>query len=451
MIIGREKLFTILDSILAASKADDTEIFYYGQDFGLTRYANTFIHQNIERNDATISIRVAKGKKVGVSGCNSLEADVLKRCLADAIAIADKQKENPDYAGLPPAAKYAKIDTYVQSTADFGPIERAQALQGVFAMVKGAGQTMAGAFSNGESEVGIANSNGVKAHGTFTSATCNMVAMTDDSSGYAYATARDIGDIDLLTMADVAIRKAADSVNPISIEPGKYDVILEPPAISELVEWLSYIGLGCKEFHEGTSFMSGKLGQKVMGDNVTIYDDALDQTGMACPFDFEGIPKKRMDIIDKGVAKNVAYDYLWAKKEGKEPTGHGLPHGGGGEGGIPLNIIFKPGNARREDMIKAVDRGLLVTRFHYVNGLINPPEAVLTGMTRDGTFLIEKGEIKSGVKNLRFTESMLKAFSNIAMLGDDLTTVGAWWGDTTAMRVPSMLIRGFTFSGKTEF
>jgi predicted Zn-dependent protease len=193
------------------------------------------------------------------------------------------------------------------------------------------------------------------------------------------------------------------------------------------------------------------LGKKVMGDNVTIYDDALDPKGMACPFDFEGLPKKRLDVIDKGVGKGVAYDLMWAKKEGKEPTGHGLPSGGQGNGGIPLNIVFAPGDATKEDMLKTTDKGLLVTRFHYVNGLINPPEAVMTGMTRDGTFLIENGEVKSGIKNLRFTESLLKAFSNIALLGKDLTTIGAWWGDLTAMRVPAMLIRDFTFSGKTEF
>jgi len=451
MIIGREKLLTILDSILASSKADDTEIFYHGENFGLTRYANTYIHQNIERNNATIVMRAAKGKKVGIASCNSLEADTLKKCLQDAIDIAERQKENPDYPGLSKPATYKDAKTYVETTARFGPIERAQALQGVFAKVKAAGQTMAGAFSNGASEVCVINSNGVKAHSTFTHATCNMVAMTDDSSGFAYFTGRNIADFDLLAMADKAIGKAKASIKPISIEPGKYDVILEPSALGELIEWLASISFGCKAFHEGASFLSGKMGQKVLGDNVTIYDDALDPKGMACPFDFEGVPKKRLDIIGKGVAKGVAYDLTWAKKEGKKSTGHSLPAGGEGQGGIPLNVIFAPGNAAEEDMIKAIDKGLLVTRFHYVNGLINPPAAVMTGMTRDGTFLIEKGEVKHGVKNLRFTERLLKAFSNIAMLGKDLTTIGAWWGDLTAMRVPAMLIRDFTFSGKTEF
>ncbi len=450
-MIGREKLFAIFDSIIARSKADDTEIFYHAQDFGLTRYANTFIHQNIDKVDSDISIRVALGKKIGVASCNSLEADVLRQCLDDAMAIARNQKENPEYPGMTSQADYPVVDTYVERTASFGPVERAEALKGVFAMAKDASQQMAGAFSNGVSEVCIVNSNGVRAHSPFSHAACNMVAMTPDSSGFAYGTSRDIAEIDLLAMAETAITKARDSVKPVSIEPGKYDVILEPSAVGELLEWLSYIGMGSKPFHEGMSFLTGKIGKKVMGDNVTIYDDALDPGGMSCPFDFEGSPKKRLDIIVNGVGKGVAYDLLWAKKEGVQPTGHGLPSGGQGQGGIPLNLIFTPGNASRAEMIKAVDKGLLVTRFHYVNGFINPPEAVLTGMTRDGTFLIEKGQVKAGIKNLRFTESLLKAFSNIALLGSDLKTIGAWWGDLTAMQVPSMLIRDFTFSGKTEF
>ena len=451
MIIGREKLLTILEGILASSKMDDTEIFYHGENFGLTRYANTYIHQNIERNNATIVIRVANGKKVGIASCNSLDADTLKKCLQDAADIAARQKENPDYPGLSQPAEYKAIKTFVKVTSVYGPIQRAKALQGVFAKVKAARQTMAGAFSNGASEVCIVNSNGVKAHQTFTHAACNMVAMTDDSSGFAYDTGRNINDFDLDAMAGIAIEKAKASVKPVSVEPGKYDVILEPSAIGELLEWLASIGFGCKSFHEGASFLSGKMGQKILGGNVSIYDDALDSKGMANPFDFEGTPKKRLDIIKKGVAKGVAYDLMWAKKEGKEPTGHSLPGGGEGHGGIPLNLVFAAGKATIDDMIKAVDRGLLVTRFHYVNGLINPPNAVMTGMTRDGTFLIEKGQVKHGIKNLRFTESLVRAFSNVEMLGRDLKTIGAWWGDLTAMRVPALLIRDFTFSGKTEF
>lgn len=450
-MIGREKLFSIFDGVLGISDADDTEIFFHGEDFGLTRYANNYIHQNIDTNNANISIRVALGKKIGIAGCNSLEADVLKQCLEDAKAIALMQNENPDYPGMTTPGEYQEISTFNDATASFGPKNRAEALTGVFAMTKDAGQIMAGAFSNGTSEVCIVNSNGVRAYSPFTHATCNMVAMTDDSSGYAYEISRDISELDLLTMTETAITKAKASVKPVSVDAGKYDVILEPSAVGELLEWLSYIGMGSKSFNEGMSFLTGKIGDKIMGDNVTIYDDSIDPDGMACPFDFEGAPKKRLDIIDKGVGKAVAYDLLWAKKQGVEPTGHSLPSGGGGQGGIPLNLIFSPGGATSDEMIKAVDKGLLVTRFHYVNGFINPPEAVLTGMTRDGTFLIENGEVTSGIKNLRFTESLVKAFSNIAMLSKDLKTIGAWWGDLTAMRVPTLLIRDFTFSGKTEF
>lgn len=450
-MIGREKLFAIFDGVLASSGADDTEVFFHGEDFGLTRFANTYIHQNIYTNNANITIRVAFGKKVGLAGCNSLESDVLKKCLKDAKAIAKNQKENPDYPGMTSPAEYQDMTTYDEATANFTPTQRAGALADVFAMTKDAGLTMAGAFANGTSEVCIVNSNGVRAYAPFSHAKCNMVAMTDNSSGFAYGITRNIAELDLPAMADTAINKAKASINPVSVEPGKYDVILEPSAVAELLEWLSYIGMGCKPFHEGMSFLTGKLGQKIMGDNVTIYDNAVDPEGMACPFDFEGAPKKRLDIVDNGIGKAVAYDLLWAKKEGKVPTGHGLPAGGGGHGGIPLNLVFTPGDASVDDMIKSVDKGLLITRFHYVNGFINPPEAVMTGMTRDGTFLVENGEVTSGIKNLRFTESMVKAFSSIAMLSKDLTTIGAWWDDMTAMRVPTMLIKDFTFSGKTEF
>jgi len=228
-------------------------------------------------------------------------------------------------------------------------------------------------------------------------------------------------------------------------------VILEPVAVATLLEWLNYIGLGSKSFQEETSFLSGKIGQKITGDQLTIYDDGTDMNGVAFPFDFEGVPKQRVELITKGVAKGVVYDSVSASKENKKSTGHALTPDNSGEGGYALNLFVEGGKDSLDEMIGGVENGLLVTRFHYINGFIDTPNGVLTGMTRDGLLRIKNGKLRGGVKNLRFTDSMLRSFSNIRGISAERKLVSSWWDAIGCITAPAMRLGSFKFTGKTDF
>ena len=275
--------------------------------------------------------------------------------------------------------------------------------------------------------------------------------MGDTSSGYAEGLSRNIEDIDFRSIAATAIDKAVRCANPQEMSPGDYEVVLEPAAVASLLEWVNYIGFGSKPYQENTSFMSGKIGEKVTGDAVTIYDDATDSSAIAFPFDFEGVPKRRLDLISNGVAKGVAYDSLSSKRDGTQSTGHALTPDASGEGGIALNVFLQGGKSSLKELIGQVENGLLVTRFHYINGFIDTPHTVLTGMTRDGLMRIKNGKLKGGVKNLRFTDSFLRAFGTAKGLSADCQLINAWWDSLGCISAPAVHLGSFRFTGRTDF
>jgi len=213
-----------------------------------------------------------------------------------------------------------------------------------------------------------------------------------------------------------------------------------------MVRYLSYLGFGALAVQEGRSFMTGKFGQQIVDSRISIVDDGLDATGLPVPFDFEGVPKQRVAIIKNGIANAVVYDSYTAQKEGKKSTGHSRP-APNTSGPFAGNLFMSVGNSSKEEMLKSTEKGLWVTRFHYVNP-VHPLKAVLTGMTRDGTFLIENGQLTRAVRNLRFTQSMLDALSNVEMIGDKAQVESGFLG---AICVPALKIHDFHFTGVTEF
>jgi len=450
-MIGREKLIARLQQVLAKSSADQTEIVYVGNESGLTRYANSYIHQNVYENDSRILFRSALERKVGVASCNSLVVSDLRKTLEDSIEIARQQPENPNFPGLPKPAKYKSLDTFDETTAGFSPRDRARAVKKVIAQADRKKFTVAGSCATSCAEIAVVNSLGVEAYQPISSASVSIIAMSDSSSGYAAGTSRKVTELDFTSLAKVAVDKCDRSQKPRQIEPGEYEVILEPPAVSELLEWVNYVGLGAKPFVQKTSFLSGRIGRKITSEKVTLYDNALDVHSAAFPFDFEGVPKQKVMFIDKGVAKGVVYDRAWAKKAGKKSTGHAITADDSSEGAFGLNIFMAPGTTKRETMVGKVKRGILVTRFHYINGLIDTRNMVLTGMTRDGTFLIENGEIVGGLKNLRFTDSFTRAFKSTVAMSRETERVNSWWSAVGCMTVPAVHLGSFRFSGKTEF
>jgi predicted Zn-dependent protease len=274
--------------------------------------------------------------------------------------------------------------------------------------------------------------------------------MGETGSSRVEAGARDVRNIDCEEIARRAVSKAKLAQNPIKIEPGKYEVILEELAVSELVQWLGYIGFNAMRYQEGRSPFCGKLGKKVMSSNITIWDDGLEKGGCPFPFDLEGVSKRKVMLVENGIIKGLVYDYTTAKKENKESTGHasGMPT----SGPMPFHLFMEGGDSTIEDMIGSTKKGILVTRLWYIN-IIDPMTLTITGTTRDGTFLIEEGKIVKAVKNLRFTQSILEAFSKVSELSTPIFIASSEnYGIPFLFgaKVPAVKIKEWNFTGVTE-
>ncbi|MBM3275324.1 MAG: TldD/PmbA family protein, partial [Candidatus Sericytochromatia bacterium] len=289
-------------------------------------------------------------------------------------------------------------------------------------------------------------SHGIFGHHVGTRAALLSVVMGDDSSGYASRLDMDADAIDGEAAGHEAIATAVRGRGPVGVEPGPWTVVLEEYAVADMLAYLAFIGLGAMSYQQGASFASGRLGELVCAQAVSIWDDGLDAHGVVSPFDYEGVPRRNVSLIDRGVARNVVYDSFTASRQARESTGHALP-APNPFGPFPCNMFMAGGDATREGLLKGIDRGLWVTRFHYVN-VMDPKAAVITGMTRNGTFLIEDGQLARPVKNLRFTEEILGALSRVTSVSRDTRLLPAWFG---AIRCPAIRIDGFTFSGKTAF
>jgi len=445
-MLGPERMKQIAEDVLAHSTADQTEVLVSYQETGLTRFANSRIHQNVVERNAEAKVRAVCGKRVGVASGNDLSPSALERIGEHAVEIALLQPENPDFRSLPSPQPIAAVNAFIQATADCMPEQRAAAVASICQLAKESKLVASGAFGTSQTEITIVNSLGVFAYAPATQAHLTTVIMSDDSSGYANCTNLDVGEINAEQLGREAINKALRSRTPRSVPPGEYTVILEPYAVATLLAYLSYLGFGALGVQEGRSFMAGKFGQRITGEDISIWDDGQDRNGLPIAFDFEGMPKKRVDLISAGVAQGVVYDSCTANKEGKASTGHALPTPNP-MGPLPGNLFMKPGQATKQEMLAAVDCGLWVTRFHYVNP-VHPLKTILTGMTRDGTFWIEKGEVQHGTKNLRFTQNILEALSTVRMISKGTRLGGSFFGAT---HVPALCLGRFAFTSATEF
>ncbi len=447
---GQDRVLGLLEKALRGLAADQGWTLYLGGAKSLTRFANNTIHQNVTEDTGEVILAAVLGKRMGVATTSTVTPAGLRRCAQQAVELAKLTPENPDFKSLPGPKPLPALDTYDEATAACSPIQRAEAIRGFIDRAERLKLTLAGALSTGYGEVAVANTLGVRAYQALTAADLNIVAHAEDSSGYAFGLHRELGRLDLDALADRAMERCSAARQPRDIAPGKYTVVLEPPAVGELLEWMGYIGFGAKQVEEETSFMAGRLGQAITGERVTILDDPLDPDGLAMPFDFEGVPKQRVPLIERGVARALVHDSLTAGKAGIESTGHGMPPGSV-SGPLPLNLQMAGGDVPMADLVSGVDRGLFVTRFHYVNGLLDTRRAQMTGMTRDGTFWIEGGRIGHPVKNLRFTEEILEAFKRIEAVSAERWAVAASWGEIGALLAPALIIRDFAFTGDTAF
>ncbi len=442
-MFGAARFFELAQTVLEHSRADQTEVLFLAGEEALTRFANSYIHQNVARSDAQVSVRAVVGQRVGVAATNDLSPASLRATADQALAIARVHPDDPDFRSLPGPAPAPQVEAWDAATAACPPEERARQAGIVCRLAQEHGLRASGAVSTRWGEIGVANSLGVRAHFPYTRAELNIVVMGESGSGYATAIAQGLSALDTEALAREAVDKALRSANPVEIEPGEYEVVLEEYAVADLLSYLAYLGFSATALQEGRSFM--RLGEQIVGPEVSIWDDGLDPQGLLMPFDFEGVPKQRVDLIERGVARAVVYDsYTAGREPGRSSTGHALP-APNTFGPLPMNLFMAPGTTPRAELGRSIERGLWVTRFHYVNA-VHPLRAVLTGMTRDGTFLIEHGELTRPVKDLRFTQSVLEALSEVVAISRERRLVPGFFG---GILVPALHLRRFRFTGVT--
>ena len=354
-------------------------------------------------------------------------------------------EELEDWGGLPgPTAAEDVEAAYSRATAEASPESRAEGVRAVIAAADAAGVTAFGSFSTGTETFAVANSNGARQAGTRTSAQLLTVSMgPGGGTGYAEAAAVDSTTIDAAAIGREAADKARATANAVAIDAGDYPVVLEEYAVVDILDMLGYLGFSALAVQEERSFV--EIGKRIGSDLVTITDDGRDPAGLPLWFDFEGVAKQRVPLVEAGVCRGVVYDAQTAARDGVASTGHGLP-APNPYGPFPLNMVMARGTTSRDDLIAGLDRGLLVTRFHYTNP-VHPKLAIVTGMTRDGTFLVEDGRIVAPVRNLRFTQSYLDALAGTGAVAGDRRTLKGFLGGVV---VPAVRIDGWTFTGTTE-
>lgn len=445
-LIGPDDLQDIAGAAMELAGADDVEVLTIHEWGGLTRFARSAIHQNTWREDTGVKVRVVRDGRVGIASTNDLSKEGAAKASRDALEIAQIAAPDPLYPGMAPRAEYPKLDGYVEAAAAMTPADQAEEVAQILAHAT-EGLEGAGAYETQMVEVAVANTEGQFCYHPGTQANVSLLMSgTDGGAGYAEAFGRSPDDLDNEQVGQRAAKKARDSANPRDLEIGRYDVVLEPLAVSTLVAFLTWMGFGGRQIIEGRSCFSGRIGEKLMDAAITMTDDALSPESLGMPFDFEGTPKQVVELVKDGVVLGGVHDRRSAKQAGTESTGHALPPPNP-EGPFPLNVTVGTGDASVQDMIAGTERGLLVTRFHYSN-IVHPREAIITGMTRDGTWLIENGEIAHPVVNLRFTQSILEALSNVAMVGSEAELASEFF--FAASRVPALKVDGFNFTGKSD-
>ena len=425
----------------------EAEALVVSGESALTRFANSEIHQNVASSEAFVNLRVARGRRIGVASSGRTDAEGLRALVERAAAIAASVEELEDWAGLPePDARAPEpvAAAWSDGTGGATPELRAEGVRAVIAAADAEGVTAFGSFSTDAEAFAVANSKGIRAAERRTTSQLLTVTMgPDNGAGYAEDCSVDATAIDAASLGREAAERARASANPVDIEPGDYPVVLNHYAVVDLLDMLGYLGFSALAVAEDRSFF--EAGKQVASPLVTITDDGRDPAGLPMGFDAEGVAKQRLALLDKGVCRDLAFDAQTAARAGRRSTGHGLP-APNTYGPFPINMSMTPGGATTDELIGGLDRGLLVTRFHYTNP-VYPKRVVITGMTRDGTFLVEGGKIVGPVRNLRFTMSYLDALAGVEAVGRDRRCLRGMLGGSV---VPAVRLASFSFTGATR-
>ncbi len=450
----------VFQKVKRYSTADEVEVIISGGRSALTRFANNVIHQNVAEENAVMSVRSAFDQRTARASTNRFDDESLKRAVQASEKLARVQHPDPDL--LPMPADPGKSDgplpsRFFAETAAVTPQLRADGVKKIVTVAEKHKLVTAGIFSSAETVEGIFNSRGLADWHTQTSSEISITMLASDSSGWQKANSPNVTHLDPVTLAEIAASKAFQSASPREVPAGKYTVILEPAAVLDMVGFMFWDFAGLAVIDQ-RSFLMNRIGTKLFGDNINIWDDVSHPLQSGSPFDGEGMRRQRLQLIENGVVKRLVYARASAEKMKKsehkdsvgpiEVTGHGfsLPNE---IGEAPMNIVFSaPKQTKTVDqMIASTERGILVTRLWYIRE-VDPYEKILTGMTRDGTFLVENGKVGPGLLNFRFNESLIHMLSNVEEMG---TPVRASGEESFDMVVPAMKVKDFNFTEVTKF
>jgi PmbA protein len=450
MLIDEARCQAIFDQVERAGRAlgvADTEAIINASASALTRFANNAIHQNVAERSGYLSVRAQIDGRTARATTNRLDDDSIRQVVEETVALTKLQEPDPallplSRIGLPACPP---VTRWHEPTARVTPTDRAQAVAEAIGMVEAAGQDAAGIYSTSEAVFALLNSNGVFAFYPETMAQFSITAIAPDSSGWAKGSACRHGDLDPAAMARSAAAKAQASRDPVELPPGAYTVILEPAAVLDLVGQM-FGDFSATAIADGRSFLRDRIGEKLFGENIDIYDDAYHPLQAGAPFDGEGLPRRKLALVEQGVVRDVPYCRQAAHAAGVEPTGHGFPLPNE-YGEAPVNIVMAGGAMPLDAMIASTARGILVTRLWYIRE-VDPYDKIMTGMTRDGTFLIEDGRIARGVRNFRFNQALPELLSNVEALSPEVRASGE---EAFDMVVPAMKVHNFHFTEVTRF
>lgn len=467
-MLNPEQAADVFERIRKLSSADEVEVLFSGGRFALTRFANNTIHQNVAEENAVVSVRTVFDSKTARATTNKFDAESLRSVVRASENLAKVQQRDPDLLAMPDAGEAdgraadksigtAQLSRHFERTATMTPEARAEGVKKIVRLAEQHKLTTAGVFSNGESSEGTFNSRGLSRWHTQTSAEISVTMLADDSSGWQKANSPDVANLDPLTLAETAAKKAIESAHPREVPAGKYTVILEPAAVLDIVGFMfwDYSGMAVLDQR---SFLTGRIGTKLFGENITIWDDVAHPLQSGSPFDGEGVRRQRVELVENGVVKRLVYARATAERMNRSEhknnvgtiaaTGHGFPLPNE-IGEMPLNIVFAATHDPRSlaEMIASTERGILVTRLWYIRE-VDPYEKIVTGMTRDGTFYVEHGRVQYGVRNFRFNESLISMLSNVEAMSVPVRASGE---ESFDMVVPAMKVREFNFTEVTKF
>src|SRR5579864_169520 len=483
-MLTRDQAADIFSRIRKYATADEVECLFYGGHSALTRFANNTIHQNVAGENYGVSVRTVFGGRTARATTNKFDDDSLKNVVGASESLVKVQEPDADLLPVPdpgeagqdaiagrglaahagegaraaPAHSAQSLPSrHFDETARLTPAQRADAVGKIVSIAQKQKLTAAGIFSSSESVEGIFNSRGLSAWHTQTSAEISITMLAADSSGWQKANSPNVANLNAEALAQIAAEKAVKSAGPREIAPGKYTVILEPAAVLDTVGF-AFFDFGGLAILDQRSFLNNRIGTKLFGQNISIWDDVSHPLQSGSPFDGEGVARQRVHLVEGGVVKQLVYARATAEKMKKSeyagkvgpigPTGHGFPIPNE-MGEAPMNIVFESVRDPKtiEQMIAGTERGILVTRLWYIRE-VDPYEKILTGMTRDGTFLIENGKVVCGLRNFRFNQSLIDMLSNVEEMSPPVRTSGE---ESFDMVVPAMKVKDFNFTEVTKF